>query len=361
MPRAGLEKKIIKDARGVRRTYWVRKGLPQLKRLTQAKEKARVDDHEAREEHLEAGTVSNIRTTGVISMNTTKRGVVTHEGKAVEALIKTGQRADALNREVMSSKVLHLFGVESSPTVIRTVGGRIALVQEWKLNTLPSDHDDVDPRKVDRHILEKMRVFDVVAANPDRHGGNLLLRKEGDKFIPLPIDHEMAFSAHPTTRQYLAQPVGLTQWHEGPLLPETKKMIAAIRPEVLAKTLHKAGGNEDQIYLALTRLAIVKKRPDDLAQGDMETVSGFKQRLADLCRAGAPESILTPAEILEARNLSQDPEGPNPRKKPLWLARISPPSPTPPPAPPPPPRGNTLNPNKPVKKGGRPSTLKRKL
>ena len=91
MPRAGLVKKIIKDARGHRRTYWVRPGLSQLKRLTQAKEKARVDDHQAREAHLRDGVVAGLKSTGISSMNVTQKGKVTQGGKSTDVIVKTGQ------------------------------------------------------------------------------------------------------------------------------------------------------------------------------------------------------------------------------------------------------------------------------
>ncbi len=161
-------------------------------------------------------------------------------------------------RERVAKQVAPLFGVDDMipDTQIREVDGELGMVQEFRA-VKPADAPNPD-----RATIEKVRLFDYVIGNQDRHDGNVLF--DGDK--PVLIDHGLSWPKSEGLRSF-KQP-----WHMNrgvldtrDLLPETVDLIKKIDDRELAR-IAKAGGIErDAVKAALVRLADLRRDPNRLA------------------------------------------------------------------------------------------------
>lgn len=119
--------------------------------------------------------------------------------------------------------------------------------------------------KLDRGAAERMRVFDFVIGNTDRHDENYLIAAGNPDGKPILIDHGFAFSNGRTER--FIQPWRAIKLHRGPLRDETLAIIERMDVEGLATKLHAAGLEKDAVRRTVRRAAVLKRRPTLLEVG----------------------------------------------------------------------------------------------
>src|SRR5262249_42644422 len=126
-----------------------------------------------------------------------------------------------------------------------------------KAKTVASLSDN-ETRQLNRHDAEKLRFFDYVIGNRDRHNENLLVYVEHGEYRPVAVDHVLTLPEGPMASDRFRWPTGLTKDQTGALLTETKLYILSIEPRVVAKTLADAGVSRTATTHALRRLARVQ-------------------------------------------------------------------------------------------------------
>jgi hypothetical protein len=158
-------------------------------------------------------------------------------------------------REAAASQLASAIGVPFvPPTVYREIDGRRGSLQLFIDDARRGQ--DVDAQ-LDRPSAEKLRVFDFLIGNSDRTPRNLMVRRDGDSWLPVAIDNANSFpSGHPL---YFQWPFDQVESHTGPLLPETRAFIASIDPELVASVLLEAGIERGATMQALRRLARLKR------------------------------------------------------------------------------------------------------
>jgi phosphoinositide 3-/4-kinase-like protein len=129
--------------------------------------------------------------------------------------------------------------------------------------------------QLDRVTAEKLRVFDYVIGNSDRHGKNLLVFKDnegGGKIVahPIGIDNGLSIPEgsvpyplnydHPEFRW----PTLFVKGQTGPLRQETKDFIGSIDPEAVAKRLNASDVNREAAVHTLRRIQQLKQDPSFL-------------------------------------------------------------------------------------------------
>lgn len=180
-------------------------------------------------------------------------------------------------REVAASAVAENLGVaDMVPAVVThtitplvgtasagrgdTVGALQAWVKGTPMMDLPED------AKFTRDSAERMRVYDFVTGNSDRHDGNVLMGEGGKAML---IDHGLSFPSGRPAR--FIQPMPAVPMHgedlasHAGLLPSTREQIAKIDLPRLAKTLHDNGIDHEAIRQTLMRAAYLKANPLALA------------------------------------------------------------------------------------------------
>jgi len=131
-----------------------------------------------------------------------------------------------------------------------------------------------------------VRVFDYLIGNSDRTVRNLMVRKQGETWLPVAIDNSNSF---PRTRLPRFQwPHGWVATQTGPLLPETRAFIDRIDPATVAGVMQKAGIERDAAVLALRRLARLKRDPSFL-EVPSGRAAGLRMQLR-ITRAGLSRS-----------------------------------------------------------------------
>lgn len=183
------------------------------------------------------------------------------EEAALRAYIAPGT---AYKREAAAFAVAADLGVADlvPPTVARELkpgvgpGAMQVFVQGAKANGYAT---------LDRGAAERMRVFDFVIGNTDRHDENYLIAAGNPDGKPILIDHGFAFSNGRTER--FIQPWRAIKLHRGPLRDETLAIIDRIDVEGIATKLHAAGLEKDAVRRTVRRAAVLKRRPALLEVG----------------------------------------------------------------------------------------------
>lgn len=166
-------------------------------------------------------------------------------------------------REAAASDVAEQLGVgDMVPvTVQREINGVKGSLQAWAREArsdvaLPLDED----------AAARMRMFDFVIGNTDRHRGNVLWQSIGGKAKPVLIDNGLSF---PTGRpDRFIQP--LDAWAPDNVIKvkrDVVKLIDNIDEEQLARTLRKAEIEDDAIRETLYRVRVLKRDPQILRRG----------------------------------------------------------------------------------------------
>lgn len=122
-----------------------------------------------------------------------------------------------------------------------------------------------------REAFQRMRVYDIIAGNMDRHVGNWLRRyNAAGELVPAPIDHGMCFPKHDALDWIHVVPERGNPSVYGPLEPSVKAIIDNADFDVVAKALKGAGLEPEAVRGTLGRLDLLKRRPDLGAYGSVE-------------------------------------------------------------------------------------------
>jgi hypothetical protein len=156
-------------------------------------------------------------------------------------------------REVAAYRVAQAVGYhEVPPTIIRDLPdhGGVGSAQRLERDATPLLRSGETP--LDRASAERMRVFDYLSGNADRHSGNLLVR--GGEAVP--IDHGLSFP--PGRMDSFRQPTAHIAEHSGPLLPETKSLVAGMDGNKIASALKQSGISAQAARASLERMEQMK-------------------------------------------------------------------------------------------------------
>jgi len=179
-------------------------------------------------------------------------------------------------REAAASNVADMLGVGDMlpPTVVRQHKGVWGSVQGFAEGAMPGA-DFNRGMKYDKAMDERMRVFDYIIGNTDRHGSNVMHR-EGESpraALPVLIDHGLCFPKNLQGERFIqpgrhhAQPGKVT-----PLDPAVVKHLQGVDPHQLAQKLHESGIEPEAIRPTLERLAYLKSNPAALAAEPSDTM-----------------------------------------------------------------------------------------
>jgi hypothetical protein len=154
-------------------------------------------------------------------------------------------------REIAASRLSDELGFHIvPPTIETTVNGQKGSLQLWVENASTANlvHDQFH---MDRARRELMTVFDYLISNTDRHGGNWLVRHNGQSEEPVAIDHGLSF---PSNSAVVTAPPP----HLQNLRPETRALLAQSSPERIARALVKTGLDGGAVTGAINRLELVR-------------------------------------------------------------------------------------------------------
>jgi len=176
-------------------------------------------------------------------------------------------------REVAASDLASVLGLSFvPPTVVRTVDGRKGSAMEWVDGAIRADTAGSD-WKIDRLEGERLRVFDYLIGNGDRHAKNLLMTRDAAETVhPVAIDHGLAFPLGVMFRWNL--PARVFGEAAGPLLPETLAFVAGIDPSAVAAVLARNGVEPFAAAFTLRRLARLQADPSFLQLERNDQVAG---------------------------------------------------------------------------------------
>lgn len=114
-------------------------------------------------------------------------------GALLRALEMPGPRLDLVRLKGREGTFLATQGVTPD-----AFGGVVRSLGDWI---------EARPRKpvapVDRDLLIRLLLLDLLTGNGDRHPGNLLLVEKGGRQVPVPIDHDLALSTPRVVRHYV--------------------------------------------------------------------------------------------------------------------------------------------------------------
>ena len=237
-----------------------------------AKAKAAIATHDARPEvkHLTKADIASkkrLKDLGVKEgVNETYKVTLRNpDGSTVDAVWKptgTERYRDNIDpkkephRERAASLLAEQLGVRDlyPPATTREIDGEFGSVQLW------ADGAAKKPSAaLDGDAMARMRVFDFIIGNTDRHNGNVLWRGG----TPVMIDHGLSLPSGPPVR--FLQPLS----HDFPT-PAGKlgqglvDMIAGIDERAIATTLRSAGLDAAAIKNTLYRVRVLKREPQRL-------------------------------------------------------------------------------------------------
>lgn len=169
-------------------------------------------------------------------------------------------------REVASAKLAEQLGMKDMvpETVAVTHNGEIGSLQRWrpggKLLFMEGDANGQLPggARFDHESSERMRVFDYITGNSDRHAGNVIVDNSSGKPRPILIDHGLSFPNGPPDR--FIQPTDAI--HESrDLHPNTENMIKSLDIHGISKTLRDSGIEPEAIRHTLIRVKALQSDP----------------------------------------------------------------------------------------------------
>jgi SPP1 gp7 family putative phage head morphogenesis protein len=125
-----------------------------------------------------------------------------------------------------------------------------------------------NPENISKHDLERMRVFDFVTGNSDRHDNNILYQKKPDGTTrPVMIDNNLIMPKGAPTR--MIQPYAILDRMDvagNPLTAATRRSIKKLDEVEIARALYvDAGMDREEVLFALRRLRRLKRKPELLA------------------------------------------------------------------------------------------------
>lgn len=166
----------------------------------------------------------------------------------------------------------------------------------------------------DRDASERMRVFDYITGNSDRHQNNVLVHERDGKYMPVLIDNGLSFPLGAPDRFIQPEPAV----HRGPLLDSTVEMIKSISLGDLAKTLKEGGIEKEAAEHALLRAARLQADPDILSSYKSDGDSRRADEFDDVGRQ-TPDKVLWEGKQLAytylKRHYGDDTPGTPPRQQ----------------------------------------------
>jgi hypothetical protein len=219
---------------------------------------------------------------------------VTGEHPGLRSNIKVGT---SYKREAAAAKVAEHLGVSDlmPATVEYTHNGVRGSLQAF---AAPSKGLGSGVPAFDRDTSERMRVFDFVVGNTDRHQGNVLQRDRKGTSVPVMIDHGLCFPGGPPDR--FIQPWDHIAHDQGPLLAGTLEQVKNIDLQHLAKTLLDSGIEEAAVTHTLYRAQLIKLRPELLEIPSGRSGSRAWDRLGSTAHQLLPEPERRAADAIVA-------------------------------------------------------------
>ncbi len=221
--------------------------------------------------HIADGAVENKRSLGGGMNDSFRVTVRADDGTTVDAAWKPLADTKPRNwpcpnvdwkktpeREQAASIVAEQLGVRDLMPVatVREVDGKRGSVQAFAEGTT-----EFPTGPVNAEAMQRMRVYDFIVGNRDRHQKNVVWRGG----TPVLIDHGLSFPSGPPDR--FIQPVSRVMWElpAGPISQEIVEFVHRIDEHGLAASLHAAGIDAKAITHTLYRLRVLKANPQGLA------------------------------------------------------------------------------------------------
>lgn len=172
-------------------------------------------------------------------------------------------------RETAAYKLAEHMGMKDMVPETATVmhGGQTGSLQRWHQGaqllrmegepngSLPGGH------RFGHEDSERMRVFDYVIGNSDRHAGNVLADSSSGSPRPILIDHGLAFPKG-SPDQFIQPTEAIHESSD--LHPNTRKMIDGLDIHGIARTLHESGIEPEAVRHTLIRVKALQGYPEML-------------------------------------------------------------------------------------------------
>jgi hypothetical protein len=172
--------------------------------------------------------------------------------------------ADVMKVPFVPVTVRRVIG--KTPSSVQVVVPNAIVVNDLTGDKIPKNAAG-KPLQLNRAAAEKLRVFDFIVGNRDRHGGNMMVYEENGELMPVAIDNDYTFPEGPI--DHFAWPAGITTKQTGKLLDETLAFISSIDSTAVARSLVKSKIPPVAIRRVLLRIELVKKDPSFLELSDL--------------------------------------------------------------------------------------------
>ena len=229
---------------------------------------------------MASGTVVAYALNGKQGASESYRALYESGGERMRAIVKplSGMRRsqrhpNQLVREVGAAAVAGHLGVGDmmQTTVARDVPGlgpsSSQAFAEGALHSSQLTAEQV--ARFDRDGVVRMRVFDFVIGNTDRHDENVMWRDDGQRVTPVLIDHGYTIPTKPPTGLWQPEIRGI-HLDDTPLSDRARAAIRDANREDIATVLAESGLEMSAIQGTLYRIAMAQLDPDllDVAPGE---------------------------------------------------------------------------------------------
>lgn len=269
------------------------RGLGRLRDVQPAADTGHPQVPVAREEDaLTRGVVVALATNADQGITESYRATIEHGGERMRAIVKpakgsvpTRYHPDLVVREVAAHRVADLLGARDiTPTTVEVqsvVLGRASAQAFIEGGIQTSDLTSEQMMRIDDDSAVRMRVFDFVMGNTDRHGGNVMWVDDGAVVKPRLIDN--GYTLPTSAPQDIGQP-----WLRGKALDDlaltagARDAIASMDPAAVATRLAGTGVELTAIQGTLYRIAMIKDDPGilDVTTGSDGRVLGRRHEAA---------------------------------------------------------------------------------
>lgn len=173
-------------------------------------------------------------------------------------------------REAAASAVAKQLGVEDlvPATVIHDGPQGVGSLQAFVPDST-SLFDGSGNEMFDRDASERMRTFDWITGNSDRHGGNVMIVEKGEHTLPILVDNGLAFPKGQPDRM-------ITPYDHIPHEPMSEKTISLINSidhVKLASTLAASGIEKEAVRYSIARAVMLRDDPQMLSGESRRTAS----------------------------------------------------------------------------------------
>lgn len=208
-------------------------------------------------------------------------------------LLRDGVQAGTYyKREAAAYAVAEALGVKDliPPTAARELPDVTGAMEMGSVQAFADAAKEVPAgMEIDRRAVERMRVFDFIIGNTDRHSGNVMWRTRADGRVePVMIDHGLSLPV--TDLELFRQPELKNQAMPiGPLSRETVAEVKKFNEREIVDALKASDIEPLAIERALRRLYLLKQDPGIL---DIEErTEASMQRIADRANELVPPEV----------------------------------------------------------------------